>query len=70
MTHFLAGHEKMCQISYKISLFWVATMVARKMSQTLGTYDVELLLKKTAIYVVKKIWSGISQRNKYTCLVN
>jgi hypothetical protein len=41
MTHFLASHEKMCQISYKISLFWMATMVARKMSQTLGTYALE-----------------------------
>jgi hypothetical protein len=38
MTHFLASHEKMCQISYKISLFWMATMVAKEMSQTLGTY--------------------------------
>jgi hypothetical protein len=43
MTHFVASHEKMCQISYKISLFWMATMVARKMSHTLGTYA----LKKT-----------------------
>jgi hypothetical protein len=42
MTHFLASHEKMCQISYKISLFWMATMmVARKMSQTLGTYGLD-----------------------------
>jgi hypothetical protein len=37
MTHFLASHEKMCQISYKISLFWMATMVPRKMGHTLGT---------------------------------
>jgi hypothetical protein len=39
MTHFLASHEKMCQISYKFSLFWMATMVAKEMSQTLGTYE-------------------------------
>jgi hypothetical protein len=45
MTHFLASHEKMCQNpqnSYEISLFWMATMVARKMSHTLGTYELEL----------------------------
>jgi hypothetical protein len=39
MTHFLASHEKMGQISYKISLFWMATMIAKKMSHTLGTYE-------------------------------
>jgi hypothetical protein len=42
MTLFLASHEKMCQISYKIPLFWMATMVDRKMSQTLGTYGLDL----------------------------
>jgi hypothetical protein len=49
MTHFLASHEKMCQISYKISLFWIATMVARKMSQTLGTYDLDAAIPRQKI---------------------
>jgi hypothetical protein len=51
MTHFLASHEKMCQISYKISLFWMVTMVARKMSQTLGT---------SALYEKLNFWSKIA----------
>jgi hypothetical protein len=35
---FLVSHEKMCQILYQISLFCMATIVARKMSYDWGTH--------------------------------
>jgi hypothetical protein len=38
LTHLLATHEKLCQIPYKILQCCPTTMVARQMSQTLGTY--------------------------------
>jgi hypothetical protein len=40
LTLFSVSHEKMCQISYKISLFCMATIVARKKSHTLETVGI------------------------------